>query len=74
MTIEVRLFATLRAGRGKVLSIETAEGSLVGDVIDKVGIDLGEIAILLVNGRTGRPEMVLDEEDYLSLFPPIGGG
>lgn len=33
-----------------------------------------ELALILVNGVSGRPEKSLNEGDVLALFPPVGGG
>ncbi len=73
--IEVRLFATLREGRGKKVFIPNEDGSLTPrDIIENLQIPLEEVAILLVNGRDGNLDQILIEEDYLSIFPPVGGG
>ena len=74
MKIEMRLFATLREGRGKVIPMEVPEGAQVGEITDSLGIPREEIAILLVNGRDATVERVLAEGDAVSVFPPVGGG
>lgn len=74
MKINVRLFATLRDGRGKLLDLEVREGSTVLDVLEMLKINQDEIAILLVNGRDGGVDVQLVDGDNLSLFPPVGGG
>jgi molybdopterin converting factor small subunit len=73
MKIEVRLFATFRNGRGKKVYVELNQPS-VEDVLQSIGIENDEVAILLVNGRDGRFDQILVEGDYLSIFPPVGGG
>lgn len=73
--IEVRLFATLREGRGKKVFIDNHQDALTPrDIIEQLGIPLEEVAILLVNGRDGHLDQILQETDYLSIFPPVGGG
>lgn len=74
MTITVRLFATLREGRGKELRLEVEPGVTPRAVAESLGIPEGEVAILLVNGRDGKPDGILAEGDRVSLFPPVGGG
>ncbi len=74
MQIKVRLFATLREGRGKELSKDYPEGISPGGVIQDLEIPEEEVAILLVNGRDGRLDQVLEEGDTVSIFPPVGGG
>lgn len=74
MTIEMRLFATLREGRGKVIPMEVPEGTTVGEATDSLAISRQDIAILLVNGRDAALERVLQPGDAVSVFPPVGGG
>lgn len=73
MKIEVRLFATLRKGRGKKVYVELSNPTPL-KVIKKINIKKVDIAILLINGRTGSFDKLLQDGDYLSIFPPIGGG
>lgn len=74
MNIEVRLFATLRNGRDKVLRVEPPEGSTVRDIVGSLGIAEDDIAILLVRGHSRPLQSVLRDGDVVSLFPPVGGG
>ncbi len=74
MKIEMRLFATLREGRGKVIPMEVMAESRVLELIDALGIPHQDIAILLVNGRDATLERVLQDGDAVSVFPPVGGG
>lgn len=74
MKIKVRLFATLRNGRGKELELEMDESAAVLKILDILEIKLEDIAILLINGRDGSFETQLSEGDTVSLFPPVGGG
>ena len=74
MLVEVRLFATLRNNREKKVYIEALEYITPLEILAKVGIEKEEVAILLINGRTGLFNKKLIEGDYLSVFPPVGGG
>ena len=74
MNIRVKLFATLREGRGKEVIIEASENARVYEILDSIKIDMKDVAILLVNGRDGKPDQELNENDLLSIFPPVGGG
>lgn len=74
MTIKIKLFATLRQGRGKEITIEKEENPTVSVLLDELGIKREEIAILLVNGRDGETNTILNDGDTVSLFPPVGGG
>lgn len=74
MNIRVKLFATLREGRGKEVMIDVPEDVKVKDILEQLEIDIKDVAILLINGRDGKIEQGLSENDLLSIFPPIGGG
>ena len=72
--IEVRFFATLRDGRGKIAQVPAVEAATAGDLLRRFEIPVEEGAILLINGFHSRPEDPVKEGDVISLFPPVGGG
>lgn len=72
--IEVRLFATLREGRGKIVTLDAAAFPTAGDIIRHLGIPVEEVAILLINGFHKKPENEVKDGDIVALFPPVGGG
>ena len=72
--IEVRFFATLREGRGKITEVPAAEAACAGDLLQRFGIPAEEVAILLINGFHSKPEDAVKDGDVISLFPPVGGG
>ena len=72
--IEVRFFATLRNGRGKITEVPAEEVSTAGDILRRFDIPAEEVAILLINGFHSRPENSVKDGDIISLFPPVGGG
>ena len=72
--IEVRFFATLRQGRGKITEVPAEDVSTAGDVLRRFDIPAEEVAILLINGFHSKPENIVKDGDIISLFPPVGGG
>lgn len=74
MFIKVRLFATLREGRGKELILDFDTPVYVEHIISRLEIKDKDVAILLVNGLNAKRNRLLDENDVVSIFPPVGGG
>lgn len=72
--IEVRYFATLRIDDKKKETLEVQEDTSVETLLDQIGVNLEDVAILLVNGIRTPPENKLKDGDIVSLFPPVGGG
>ncbi len=72
--IEVRFFATLRQGRGKITEIPAGEVSTAGEILRRFDIPAEEVAILLINGFHSKPGDPVKDGDIISLFPPVGGG
>ena len=72
--IEVRLFATLRKGRDKIIYIEPNSVSVAGDVLKHLSIQPEEAAIYLINGRHSNLDSPVKDEDVIAIFPPSGGG
>ena len=48
--IEVRFFATLREGRGKITQVPAEEVFTAADLLRRFAIPAEEVAILLING------------------------
>jgi molybdopterin converting factor small subunit len=72
--IEVRFFATLREGRGKIAQISAEEASAANDILRRFDIPEEEVSILLINGFHSKPGDSVKDGDVISLFPPVGGG
>ena len=72
--IEVRFFATLRQGRGKITEVSAEEVSTAGDILRRFDIPEEEVSILLINGFHSKPEDAVKDGDIISLVPPVGGG
>lgn len=74
MSIEVRLFATLREGRDKKIFMDYLDGMNGNMIVEKLNIPKDDVAIFLVNGRDFALEKELTDNDVISIFPPVGGG
>jgi len=74
MEITIKLFATLREGRGKIVKLDMDDGVTVADVLDRLEIALEDVTMILINGRDRGAHTLLLTGDVLSLFPPVGGG
>ncbi|UCG17584.1 MAG: hypothetical protein JSV19_06040 [Phycisphaerales bacterium] len=80
MTIEVRLFATLReylpASDGRTSAqVDVPARASVADVLTKLGIPVAMASLILVDGRhESDKRRKLDDGCVLSVWPHIGGG
>ncbi|QSX07785.1 MoaD/ThiS family protein [Alkalibacter rhizosphaerae] len=74
MKLTIKLFATLREGRGKIIDMEVEEGVTIRQVTEELKITEEDVAILLRNGRDATLDDRPAEGDTLSIFPPVGGG
>lgn len=74
MTITVKLFAHFRDGRFKDAEQEYPGGVDCRRVILDLGLRLGEMGIVMVNGVHAKVEQELQDRDILALFPLVGGG
>ena len=72
--IEVRLFATFRAGREKIQYLDPDQFKIAGEVLDHLDIPQEEVAIYLINGRHSSFSDSIKDGDILAIFPPVGGG
>jgi sulfur carrier protein ThiS len=74
MKIQIKLFATLREGRGKILERVYEEETKIKDILKDLDINEKDVAIILNKGINAKLDTVPSEGDYLSIFPPVGGG
>lgn len=74
MQIKVKLFATLRENREKEMMMDIAQGTTPKEIVDRLNILIEEAAIIMINGRNANLDQVLEANDTVSIFPPIGGG
>ena len=72
--MEVRLFATLREGRGKAVDIEWRENLDGYTVLTELELAPEDVKIFLINGTHSSPDALLKTDDIVSLFPSTGGG
>jgi sulfur-carrier protein len=74
MQITVKLFAYFRENRFKIETWEIGEGTTVGDIVDKLGINREEVGVLMINSRHTEFTVQPSANDILAIFPVIGGG
>jgi molybdopterin converting factor small subunit len=72
--LEVRLFAYLREGRDKKVYLDIDDNTTIRDVLNMLNIEDKDASLILVNGFNADFDYCFKEGDYLSLFPPVGGG
>jgi molybdopterin converting factor small subunit len=74
ISVNVRLFATLREGRFSQSLISIPLGITIQELLKKISLPESEVALILVNACHASLQTVLQQDDIISLFPPIGGG
>lgn len=72
--IEVRLFATFREGRGKIVAMAPGNIEKASDILDRLNIPYEDVAIYLINGFHSKLDAPVKDGDVLAIFPPVGGG
>jgi molybdopterin converting factor small subunit len=79
MKIDLRLFASLARylpdkSDGRSLIVEVDEETTVKDLLKRMGIPLGEVKLIFLNGIRSEMESPLKDGDRLGVFPPVAGG
>jgi len=72
--MEVRLFATLRDNRQKVVDVDWRQGMDGNALFAMLDIPAKDVSIFLINGKSSNHDTVIKEDDVIALFPPVGGG
>ena len=79
MRVRVKLFATLArfsAGGlpGTPFMVELPAGATLQDLVEQLSIPVEETKVTFINGIVQPLEQVLQAEDDIGIFPPVGGG
>ena len=79
MALLILLNATLRRYRPDYdaatgFTLEVEPGTLVAQILPRLGVPAKEVALLMVDGRRRELDFVLQGDERVALFPPIGGG
>jgi molybdopterin converting factor small subunit len=74
MRVTIKLFAGFQKDRFAREEREVAEGTRIRAVVEGLGIEVGEVGVLMVNGRHADVDAALKDGDVLAIFPVIGGG
>jgi len=74
MRVTVKLFAFFRDGRFKEEGREYPTGTVVGDIVDGLGIGRDEVGVVMINSRQHSLQSPIAEGDVIAIFPVIGGG
>ena len=72
--IEIRLFATLRDGRDKIIKLDPDSITVADDVLKHLSICPEDVAIYLINGIHSNLDAPIKDGDIIAIFPPVGGG
>ncbi|EFL50158.1 thiamine S protein [Solidesulfovibrio fructosivorans JJ]] len=73
-TVAVRALATLAGYAPPGGEARIGPGETVAGLAGRLGLPLGAIGTVLVNGRPARAETPLSPGDTVSFVPPITGG
>ncbi len=79
VSVTLKLFATFRRywpsdSQSDARTLGVRPGTRVGDVLAGFGVPTDDSAVILINGRTGTPEQVLEDGDVVAVFPSMAGG
>jgi len=79
ITVEVRLYATLRKyhpdlGIGEPLVMALDDKAKLGNLLNELKLPKEEVKVTLVNGKWEDKSYPLRDGDRIGIFSPIGGG
>ena len=79
MALQVLLAATLRKyfpdyDHATGLQVQIEPGITVRDLATRLELPIDDIKLIMINGRAGNWDTVLQGNERVALFPPVGGG
>ncbi len=80
MKVTVKLFANLvefspnPSYSGAPFQLELTNGATLNNVVQLLKLPEEQVKVLFVNGIICEANLVLQEDDVVGIFPPVGGG
>lgn len=79
MALRILLNATLRLyvpeyNPYKGIALKVPPGTPVSAIISRLNLPPEEVTLIMINGRRQQPDFLLQGDERVGLFPPIGGG
>jgi len=74
MRIQVSLYATLKENRLVDAVMEINEGATLRTLLHLLNLQVEDVAIVIVNGKSSTYKQTLHEGDRVTLIPPLAGG
>ena len=75
MIIRIKLMGVLKAKSPPENRLDMTEGATIADVLNRLTIPLNSVQVFTVNGSLERNQQRrLEEDDEVTVLPPVGGG
>lgn len=79
MKVKVKLFASLAKylppdSKNRTTELNVQRGTTAGALLDQLSVPQPLTHLIMVNGQAEKRDRVLQENDLLSVFPPVAGG
>ncbi len=79
MRVRVKLFATLArfvpdTAPAATFDVELPAGATVAELIRHLKLPEHEVKLIFVDGRARTADWVLQPDEQVGIFPPVGGG
>jgi len=79
MRVRVKLIANYMkllppGAQGNTIELDAQPGATIGDVLEPLGVPLGEATVLLLNGLQAEAYAPLSQGDMVTAFSAIAGG
>jgi molybdopterin converting factor small subunit len=79
MKVHVKLFATLARFSpgglaGTPFDVDLVDGATIADLAEQLKLPKDEMKVSFVNARIRDSDWVLQPDDEVGFFPPVGGG
>jgi molybdopterin converting factor small subunit len=79
ITVEVRVFATLRQFMpnldiGEALKVDVKSGTTLGELRDQLGLPESQVKVIMRNNLQAFPEEQISHGDRIAYIPAVAGG
>lgn len=73
--IELKLYATLQAyAPADAADYRVEAGTSISELVEALNIPRDQVKLIFSNGVKCEPSILVNENDRIGIFPPVGGG
>lgn len=74
MKVHLKLYSIIQDEAAKNITVSLSRGATVSDLMQQQSISADDVCVLVVNKQDATFDTILNDNDSITMIPPIAGG